>query len=142
PPGAAHHLRLRWAAFAACGVILLVLAGQRYRIDQVRCWSWPSFATGVSATSLFLLGLGVLSAAWIGLDRDLRRAADPRPGAVFLIGAALHAGALLVLPYLSDDPLAYAAIGRAMTAYHEQAATPLGISLPVGDPVRALISQY
>ena len=49
--------------------------------------------------------------------------------------------ATAVPPFLADDGLAYAAIGRAMQVYHKDMFMPLGQSLPVDDPFRAAISM-
>ncbi|HEX4147552.1 MAG TPA: hypothetical protein VHY20_01135, partial [Pirellulales bacterium] len=45
-------------------------------------------------------------------------------------------------PFLSDDSLAYAAIGRAIGTYHQPMYMPLGEALPAGDPFRESIRPY
>jgi hypothetical protein len=46
----------------------------------------------------------------------------------------LHTIALFAPPFLSSDPLFYAAIGRSMAEYHGSAYAPLRDTLPAGDP--------
>ena len=42
-------------------------------------------------------------------------------------------------PFASNDPLFYAAIGRAMAKFHASPATPLSLVLPAGDRFLALL---
>lgn len=153
--GRGGWLFLRYGASALVGAIALVIAGQRYRIDQLRCVSWPPASTGALYGALFALALLLLSVGWLGitglcLGRTLPVGSssellppDERPSfrRVMLFGALLHGLALFAPPFLSDDPLAYAAIGRAMHLYHQGMYVPLGVSLPLTDPVRRAIEQ-
>ena len=50
--------------------------------------------------------------------------------------------AIVSPPFLSDDPLAYAAVGRAQTVYQHDPYMPLKESLPADDPFRQAISKY
>ena len=97
---------------------------------------------GITAGVVFLVTLGLLFYGWLVLA-GLRGCSRPAPlRRVMLIGLGLHASMLLVPPALSDDPLAYAAIGRAMSAYGRDASEELGKSLPKEDPYRQLIEVY
>lgn len=97
---------------------------------------------GITAGVVFLVTLGLLFYGWLVLV-GLRGCSRPAPlRRVMLIGLGLHVSMLLVPPALSDDPLAYAAIGRAMSAYGRSASEELGKSLPKEDPYRQLIEVY
>jgi hypothetical protein len=131
-----------------------VVGGLQYRIDQVRCANWPPLSRGLFYAPVYLLALALLSLSWIGLARlsvgkTLRFGSGDGPAQppltplhLLLGGLACHLVALLTPPFLSDDGLAYAAVGRAMDVYHRSAYVPLGESLPLQDPFRALIQRY
>lgn len=143
------HPQAQWLLFgsALLGTALVVGVGHHYRIDQVRCSSWPALSTGLLSAPIYLLGLGLLTLGWLGLVQLLSSPATPArstPSTLRLLGVGLlmQLLGLLTPPFLSDDPLAYAAIGRAMAVYHQGSYVPLGQSLPVGDPLRTLIQQY
>ncbi len=134
------------------GTGLTVAVGLLYRIDLVKRGNWPSLSTGWLSTMVFLAALGLLTMAWLGLaqlcrGRTLFGHALPgatRPTAVriVLFGLLVNLAAMITPPYLSDDSLAYAAIGRVIGTYHQPMYTPLGEGLPQGDPFREAISQY
>lgn len=145
------------ALFFLCslaGTILLVIGGLQYRIDQVRCANWPPLTRGLFYAPIYLLALALLTIAWLGLARLAEGKALPfatgdgpapppiAPRHLLLGGLVCHLVALLTPPFLSDDGLAYAAVGRAMDMYQRSAYTPLGESLPLHDPFRALIQHY
>lgn len=131
-----------WFVVAALGVGCCIAGGQLYRIDRVRCETWPPLAVSLPYAPVYLLGLAAISVAWLGIDRSVRRLPLPPPWQIGALGALLHVLALCALPFLSDDPLAYAAIGRALTMYHQSAATPLREALPPDDTIYVLIKQY
>jgi hypothetical protein len=143
------------AAYYACALVgagLVVAVGLQYRIDLVKRHNWPSVTTGWLNTAVFLAALGLLSVAWIGLAQLCRGrtlfgqcAGDtPRPTArrILLLGLLVNLVAMITPPFLSDDSLAYAAIGRAIGTYHQPMYMPLGEALPEGDPFRESIRQY
>src|SRR5687768_8122408 len=96
---------------ALVGVLSLVVVGQRFRVDMVgdRCDSLPSMAVQIAYALVYVVGLGLLSAAWLR-TRQLKLPL----GQVLGLGLLVHAVALLTPPFLSLDSLCYAAIGRAM----------------------------
>lgn len=135
------------------GIALLLWTSGHFRIDEVRCWSWPSVQIGVLFSVVFSVGLALLSYGYLSILSLYGGLLGPRPltaesqtlprlpgfAGVLLLGTLLHALAMLAPPFLSDDPLAYAAIGRAMHLYQQGMYTPLGVSLPEADPVRMAI---
>lgn len=147
------RLESRYYLAAFAGAILLLLGGVLYRTDQVRCSNWPPLSTGLLYAPVYLMAIGLLSLAWIGLSalclgRPLRGGGDtptlpieqlPSPGRVVLFGLLLNLCGLLVPPFLADDALAYAAVGRAIQHYGADMYTPLGQALPAGDPFRQMI---
>lgn len=157
PPESRRGIRLEsgyyLAAFA--GALLLVLGGVLYRTDQVRCSNWPPLSTGLLYAPVYLLAIGLLSVAWIGLSalclgRPWRGetpllspsgAQLPSPGRIVFFGILLNLCGMLVPPFLADDALAYAAVGRAIHHYGANMYTPLGQALPLGDPFRQMIAH-
>jgi hypothetical protein len=115
---------------ALVGVLSLVVVGQRFRVDMVgdRCDTLPSMAVQIAYSLVYVVGLGLLSAAWLR-TRTLKLPL----GQVLGLGLLVHAVALLTPPFLSLDSLCYAAIGRAMAVYHQSPYQPLVQSLPAGD---------
>ena len=101
---------------------LIVAVGLQYRIDLVKRNSWPSMWTGWFNTALFLAALGLLTFAWLGLAQLTRGRTlfgqyisnAPRPTAprIVFMGLLVNLVAMITPPFLSDDSLAYAAIGR------------------------------
>ena len=147
--------RGREAAYYACALVgagLIVAVGLQYRIDLVKRQSWPSMSTGWFNTALFLAALGLLTFAWLGLAQLARSRTfsgqalpdAPQPTAlrIVLMGLFVNLVAMITPPFLSDDSLAYAAIGRGIGTFHQPMYTPLGQALPEGDPFRESIRQY
>jgi hypothetical protein len=145
----------REAAYYACALAgsgLTVAVGLLYRIDLVKRGNWPSMSTGWISAVVFLAALGLLTMAWIGLaqlcrgrtllGQTLPDAQRPTATRIVLMGLLVNLAAMITPPFLSDDSLAYAAIGRAIGTYHQPMYMPLGEALPQGDPFRELISQY
>jgi hypothetical protein len=124
---------------ALAGAALIALGGRLYRVDTMHCPAWPPLAVGLGYAPLYLLALGILAVSWIGLNREVSRLPL---GRLLLVALPVHLVAMIGLPFLSDDGLAYAAVGRAQALYHAGAFTPLGESLPLGDPFRLAISRY
>lgn len=153
-PGGGSARKGGYAACAVAGTLVMLLGAQLYRIDHIRCSNWPPLATGLAYAPAYLVALTLLTLGWLGLaglcgetplwgDGATR---SPRPGErptllfVLLVGGACNLLATAVPPFLADDGLAYAAIGRAMQVYQKDMFAPLGQSLPDGDPFRAAIS--
>ena len=148
-------LEYRYYALALCGAALIVLGGAIYRTDQVRCSSWPPVSTGLLYGLVYLVALALLGVAWLGLaqlcaGRTLRSTDDaptlpldqlPTARRILCFGLLLNLCGLLVPPFLGDDALAYAAVGRAMWRYHQNMYTPLGQALPTTDLFRQMISH-
>jgi hypothetical protein len=124
-------------ALALAGAVTLWLPAFRFRIDAVTCAAWPGLAAGGGYALAYALAVALLTAAWL-------RAMD-RPwslGRALGLGALVHAVAMVAPPFASNDPLFYAAIGRAMARFGASAATPLSSVLPPGDHLLALIPQW
>lgn len=151
-PNKLEHL---YYAYSLAGSTLLAVGGLIYRIDRVHCWNWPPLATGLAYSLIFLLALALLTISWLGLanlciGRPLRAVADaptlpaeqlPTPMRIMLLGLLVNLVALSVPPFLADDSLAYAAVGRTMFTYHRDMYTPLGEALPPTDIFRIAIGN-
>ena len=154
-PGAGGGRKGLYAAGAVLGTLIALVGAQLYRIDHIRCSNWPPLGIGLSYAPAYVLALVLLTSGWLGLaslcgETPLWGAAPPRllprgqrPTLLFvlLVGGACNLLATFIPPFLADDGLAYAAIGRAMQVYHKDMFMPLGQSLPVDDPFRAAISM-
>lgn len=122
------------AAFAIAGAVLLWLPAFRFRIDAATCSSWPALGAGAGYALAYLLAVALLSVGWLRALRaewSLRRA--------LVLGALVHAAAMVAPPFASNDPLFYAAIGHAMARFGASAATPLSSVLPAGDHFLAML---
>jgi hypothetical protein len=108
------------------GALLLSLPAARFRLE-IGCVQWP--ADAALWAGLYLVALAGIAYGWIGWMRDA-----PRPWLVLVCGAAVHALALLPPPFLSMDPIFYAATGRAMARFGQGASMPLDLALPRDDP--------
>jgi hypothetical protein len=98
------------------GASLLVAVAHRYALHETLCTAWPTRSVGFAYAALYLSAVGLVALAWRNLP----------PLAV----AALHAIALFAAPFLSSDPLMYAAIGRALSA---GASIHTGLRTALGD---------
>lgn len=136
-------LRL-WAAIAPSllGGVLLSYLGGRYRIDLVRCPQWPPFAWNICAAALYLVALSLWTTTWLLVQRQCQGGASPRMHSVLWAGALVHVVASLGPPSLSDDPLFYAALGRAGAEYGADPYAPLCQSLPPGDAWLAILPWH
>lgn len=115
-------------AFAFAGAILLWVPAFRFRIDAVRCAEWPALGSGALYGLAYVAAVALLSVAWLRL---LRR--EQPLGRILLLGALVHAVALLAPPFTSNDPLFYAAVGRAL-AHGGSTTLSLSQTLAPGDP--------
>src|SRR4051812_31364189 len=109
----------RALACSLLGAALLQVPAHTYGVDRVlllSCASWPSAADSALAFGGSLLALALLTWGWLGLARP---AEGPplRTAQVLLYGALVHAVAALNLPFLSNDPVYYSAIGKAMARF-------------------------
>ncbi len=151
--------KVLYAACALLGTGLILVGAQLFRIDHVRCTNWPPLSTGYPYALAYVAALTLLTIGWLGLSElgaapadpltpKAARAADSVAGRqavslsfILLVGIACNVLATLVPPFLADDGLAYAAVGRALGVYHKDMFAPLGESLPLSDPVRIAISS-
>ncbi len=132
-----------YAACAVVGTLVMLVGAQLYRIDHIRCSNWPPLVTGLAYAPAYLVALALLTLGWLGLaglcgetplwdsDSGASLARGPLRGArptlwfVLLVGGVCNLLATAVPPFLADDGLAYAAIGRAMQVYHKDMFAPL-----------------
>jgi hypothetical protein len=122
--------RAAWLSFL--GAALLLVPAARFRID-VAPPSSPSLGA-FAAAAVFLVAVALLALGWRAVVR-----ARPTLGQALGWGALVHATALLSPPFLSVDPLGYAAMGRAMSRFGASPYRPLRESLPSADPFLALL---
>lgn len=120
-----------------CGAALLVLPAGRFRPDVVLCPAWPPLAQGALLGTIYAAGVGLLSACWLIVSRS-RQGGARSVREVLLCGALIHGLALCGAPYLSQDPLYYAALGKALA--HGRGAPLLG-ALPPGDPFLVVLPE-
>jgi Glycosyltransferase family 87 len=123
-------------ALALAGGVLLWVPAFRFRIDAATCATWPAGAAGAGYALAYAAAVALLAAAWLrALESEwsLRRA--------LAYGALVHAVAIVAPPFASNDPLFYAAIGRAMARFGATAATPLSSVLPAGDHFLAVLPE-
>ena len=121
-------------ALALVGAALLWLPAFRFRIDVASCASWPPLGAGAGYAVAYVLGVALLSLAWL---RALT--VEWTLGRALALGTLVHLVAMVAPPFASNDPLFYAAIGRAMARYHASPATPLSLVLPAGDRFLAIL---
>lgn len=137
-------MRLYGAALLGAGIY--VLSGLNFGIDTVKCISWPGLNVGLMSGIAFALALALMSAAWLGLDTASTRKethnTDRNALLSTLIAAlVLHGLIMVVPPFLSNDALAYGAIGSATALHGQSMYAPLGESLPATDSYALLIVQ-
>lgn len=129
---------MRFYALSLLGAALLGLPARRYRVDRLLCESWPPPAENVLHGALYLLALALLTAGWLGLARRPWRSLRQ----VLLLAVPAHALLLIGPPFLSQDPVFYAALGRSMATFHADAYTPLARALPAGDRFLQLLPPH
>jgi hypothetical protein len=128
-------MRLASLAASAAGAALLFIPAQTYSIARVDCPNWPSPEAGLPLQAIYLVAVALLTVGWLGLIRDRAQPLAP----VLLGGLVVHLIALASPPFISQDPLFYAAIGRAIARHQDPYLVQLGQALPAGDPyLRAL----
>jgi hypothetical protein len=129
------NARLRGAAGIGCGLVgaaLLHVPAALYRIDQLTCATWPTRQSGFRYGAIYLLAVALLTTAWgIFPARSLRW--------TFGAGLTIHLAALFSLPFLSSDPLFYAALGRSLGRFGGAPNQPLDLALPPNDSFLAIL---
>lgn len=130
----------RLVALALLGTSLLAVPGFRYRIDGNSCTTWPPVGPSLGYAALYLLALLLLTVAWLGLVRRASGPGGPSLRRILIYAALVHAVALLVPPFLSDDPLFYAALSRVLYAFGSSPYAPLCHTLPAGDPFLTVLA--
>ncbi len=131
-------LRLRIALYLFAGLIgaaLLSLPAAYYRVDHVSCANWPLGGVNAALAAVYVGSVALLAVCWLGFW-----SARPSLRLALFAGVLLHAVALLAPPFLSTDPLFYAAIGRAMAKYHASPYAPLHKALPLDDSLMRLLN--
>ena len=122
-------------ATSAVGALLVTVPGYFYRIDRVRCDQWPSLWSHVPAWLAYLAGVALIAAAWLRVSGAVTASARPVTVAVALCcGAVPNLVAATGPMYLSEDPLAYCAVGHAMASHDSDPHLTLRRSLPPDDP--------
>ena len=129
----AGRLPLATWALGLCGAGLLAVPGRRFRIDTATCADWPPHVVTALYSGAYLLGLLCLTLCWLRC-RQQARAGRLRLRHVLGIGLSIHLAALISAPFLSNDPLFYAAIGRVIATFHGSPYTQIIQVLPPGDP--------
>jgi hypothetical protein len=133
---------LRATLVGVAGAALLAVPAHHFRIDEVQCSAWPSRLTAAGAFTIYLGAIALLTLSWWGMVRAASRARWPLTlRRVLVLGAIVHLVALASPPFLSRDPICYAAIGRAQATFHHSAYTPLRVALPATDPFLSLLSE-
>ncbi len=148
-----RHQKWLFAIAAIFGTVLMLAGAHLFRIDRIRCTNWPSLSIGWPYAFIYALALILLTLAWLGISNLCIGKAwsatseipiialPPSRRFILLLGVGCNVLATMAPPFLADDGLAYAAIGRAMAKYHQDMFTPLGESLPASDIFRIAISQ-
>jgi hypothetical protein len=102
------------------GALLIAALGRRYGLDRSDCAHYPSLAGNLGASAVYLAGIALLTMGWLGL-RARARLTDP----LWPWAALVHLCAMIGPPFLSRDPLAYAAYGRAVGVFHQASTAPV-----------------
>jgi hypothetical protein len=134
----------------ALGCIALCVTSWRYRVDQVSCGNWPPLESNLAYTGLCLVGMLLLSYGWIQIARmsgnqilGVGSNWVTSTKKVFGYAIILHGIMWLGLPFLSQDPAFYCALGRSMAVFHQSPYLPLNQALPTGDSyLAAVASEY
>lgn len=123
------------------GVLLLIPVAQHFRIDLVRCESWPPPMERIGLCMLYLLCVGLLFVAWQRL-LTLARSNQLSLHRALGICALFHGSLLLSPPFLSDDPLFYLALGKVMHAPGGSLDRPLLDVLGPDDALLRLLPSH
>ena len=121
-------------ALGALGALLLTVPGFRYRVDVNHCSTWPALGTSIGYAALYLVALLLITLSFLGLVRGAGEPDGPSLRRILVYGAIINAVALIVPPFLSDDPLFYAATSRVMAVFGKSAYVPLCRTLAADDP--------
>lgn len=125
-----------------CGALLLLLPAYAYRIDESSCTAWPAPLVRLGLSGAYLLAVALLTLGWLGA---VRVASSPGSSStlprVLAGGLLAHAAALVSPPFLSIDPLGYAAVGRALHTFHADRHAALGTVLPASDPLLSRLPE-
>lgn len=124
-----------WGLWSLGGAGLLALVAARYRVDVTRCELWPTLLPSLKWALVYTLALALVGAGWLGIARRAAEPDGPTTTRVLLLGLVVHAVAMVGPPFLSDDVLFYAALGRglAKTGSLTAATQSLCSLLPAGD---------
>jgi hypothetical protein len=121
-------------ALALAGAVTLWLPAFRFRIDAVACAAWPPLDRGALYALVYVAAVALLATAWLLM---LRRPLSL--SRLLLLGAVVHAVAIVAPPFASNDALYYAAIGRAQAQFHAAPTTALSRALPPDDRILNLL---
>ena len=140
-----HEPRLY--ALALTGTLFYIASGLGYGIDRVKCVNWPPVTVGVLSSAAYGVALTMMIAAWLGLSSAKPRSTGRHSGRsavrdTWMVAVVLHGSVMVIPPFLSDDALAYCAIGSAISLHDQSMYAPLRESLPATDAYALLISQY
>ena len=121
------------------GAALLAVPASYYRITRTECSAQFSPREHLLACAVYLLAIALLALGWMQLARTVRT--ERRSiGLVIGLGTLVHLVALLALPFLSRDPLFYAALGRAAAQFSAGPFVALCNTLPADDRFAQLLS--
>lgn len=99
-------------------------------------------AISVGYAALYGTALALLSGAWLDVVRRAATKDGPTMGQVLGQGLLMHAIVIFGPPFLSDDVLYYAALGRALFSQPESAASPLCTTLGASHPFVAILDAH
>jgi hypothetical protein len=142
--GAPQRLRHLPLLLSLCGALLLALPAHAYRIDDSSCTAWPAPLLRLGLSAVYLAAVALLTLGWLGA---VRAAASPRSSIFSSLPRALaggllvHVAAILSPPFLSIDPLGYAAVGRALHTFHADRHAALGTVLPASDSLLSRLPE-
>jgi hypothetical protein len=134
--GSSARARVAALSLGIAGALLLSLPARYYRVDTASCASWPSPSLSYLLSLAFLAAIALMALCWIGWWRD-----PPSLRATLLAGIGVHFCALLAPPFLSQDPLFYAALAKAMAKFHGSPYISLNQILPAGDPFLTMLPE-
>lgn len=126
------------------GAAVLAAISLRFRVDTTRCAVWPPPGQSLGAAALYLVALALVTASWLGVTRRAASPAGPGVGRVLAYAASLHLVLLIGLPFLSDDVLFYAGLGRVLNVAPPgtSATVPLCQVLPASSPFLRVLDAH
>lgn len=130
-------MRSWWLGSSLVGAGLLAVPASVFRIDVLaeQCSRWPAQTTALAMGAVYLAALACLTVGWLTATRDASQRSTAFLGAVLIHVVALVAAP----PFLSMDPLFYAAIGHVTVAGGDP-YLPLASAL-AGDPLLSLLPE-